>query len=121
MHCDAWTRGCEAPAHRRQSDFRKPLIQRVREGHQGIEIVLATHMQGQGKPVILTLLLVEAAQADERADSGQAWRSIAVAGARILLPGITFKENCPDLRNTRVIDLAREFGDYGSRVDIYDP
>ena len=48
-------------------------------------------------------------------------RGIAVAGARILLLGITFKENCPDLRNTRVIDLAREFGDYGAQVDIYDP
>jgi UDP-N-acetyl-D-galactosamine dehydrogenase len=48
-------------------------------------------------------------------------RGIAVAGARILLLGITFKENCPDLRNTRVIDLAREFGDYGALVDIHDP
>jgi UDP-N-acetyl-D-galactosamine dehydrogenase len=48
-------------------------------------------------------------------------RGITVAGARILLLGITFKENCPDLRNTRVIDLAREFSDYGARVDIYDP
>jgi UDP-N-acetyl-D-glucosamine/UDP-N-acetyl-D-galactosamine dehydrogenase len=48
-------------------------------------------------------------------------RGIAVAGARILLLGITFKENCPDLRNTRVIDLAREFHDYGAQVDIYDP
>ena len=48
-------------------------------------------------------------------------RGIAVSGARILLLGITFKENCPDLRNTRVIDLAREFTDYGAVVDIYDP
>ena len=48
-------------------------------------------------------------------------RGIAVAGARILLLGITFKENCPDLRNTRVIDLAREFTDYGAHVDIHDP
>ena len=48
-------------------------------------------------------------------------RGIAVAGARILLLGITFKENCPDLRNTRVIDLAREFSDFGADVDIYDP
>ncbi len=48
-------------------------------------------------------------------------RGIAVAGARVLLLGITFKENCPDLRNTRVIDLAREFDDYGAQVDIYDP
>jgi UDP-N-acetyl-D-galactosamine dehydrogenase len=48
-------------------------------------------------------------------------RGIAVSGARILLLGITFKENCPDLRNTRVIDLAREFVDYGAKVDIHDP
>jgi len=48
-------------------------------------------------------------------------RGIAVSGARILLLGLTFKENCPDLRNTRVIDLAREFADYGARVDIHDP
>jgi UDP-N-acetyl-D-galactosamine dehydrogenase len=48
-------------------------------------------------------------------------RGITVAGARVLLLGITFKENCPDLRNTRVIDLAREFTDYGAQVDIYDP
>jgi UDP-N-acetyl-D-galactosamine dehydrogenase len=48
-------------------------------------------------------------------------RGIAVSGARILLLGITFKENCPDLRNTRVIDLAREFVEYGAQVDIHDP
>ena len=48
-------------------------------------------------------------------------RGMAVSGARILLLGLTFKENCPDLRNTRVIDLAREFADYGAQVDIHDP
>ncbi|HET6435998.1 MAG TPA: nucleotide sugar dehydrogenase [Xanthomonadaceae bacterium] len=48
-------------------------------------------------------------------------RGIAVAGARILLLGLTFKENCPDLRNTRVVDLAREFREYGAAVDIHDP
>src|SRR6476469_9462587 len=48
-------------------------------------------------------------------------RGMTVAGARILLLGITFKENCPDLRNTRVIDLAREFAEYGAVVDIHDP
>lgn len=35
--------------------------------------------------------------------------------------GLTFKENCPDLRNTRVIDMIKEFADYGANVDIYDP
>lgn len=48
-------------------------------------------------------------------------RGIAVAGARILILGITFKENCPDLRNTRVIELAEKFGEYRAQVEIYDP
>jgi UDP-N-acetyl-D-galactosamine dehydrogenase len=48
-------------------------------------------------------------------------RGIAIAGSRILLLGITFKENCPDLRNTRVIDLVRELEEYGAGVDIHDP
>ena len=48
-------------------------------------------------------------------------RGMTIAGARILILGITFKENCPDLRNTRVIDLAHEFSDYGAVVDIHDP
>jgi UDP-N-acetyl-D-galactosamine dehydrogenase len=48
-------------------------------------------------------------------------RGSTVAGARVLILGITFKENCADLRNTRVIDLAREFEDYGAVVDFHDP
>ena len=43
------------------------------------------------------------------------------AGARVLVLGFTFKENCPDLRNTRVVDLVRELADFGLRVDIHDP
>jgi UDP-N-acetyl-D-galactosamine dehydrogenase len=42
-------------------------------------------------------------------------------GARVLLLGLTFKENCPDLRNTRVIDIAAELNAYGIRCDICDP
>ena len=45
----------------------------------------------------------------------------AVAKARALVLGFTFKENCPDLRNTRVIDLVRELQGYGIEVHIYDP
>jgi UDP-N-acetyl-D-galactosamine dehydrogenase len=48
-------------------------------------------------------------------------RGIAVAGARILILGITFKENCPDLRNTRVVELAEKFSEYRAHVDIHDP
>ena len=45
----------------------------------------------------------------------------AVARARVLVLGFTFKENCPDLRNTRVIDLVHELQAFGTEVDIYDP
>src|SRR5690606_9314867 len=46
---------------------------------------------------------------------------IHVEGARILVMGFTFKENCPDLRNTRVIDIVTELGEYDVAVDVYDP
>jgi nucleotide sugar dehydrogenase len=48
-------------------------------------------------------------------------RRIHVEGARVLVMGLTFKENCPDLRNTRVIDIVRELGEYNVAVDVYDP
>ncbi|XOJ28793.1 Vi polysaccharide biosynthesis UDP-N-acetylglucosamine C-6 dehydrogenase TviB [Paracoccus sp. SJTW-4] len=48
-------------------------------------------------------------------------RRMHVDGARVLVLGLTFKENCPDLRNTRVIDLVRELKDYGVTVDVHDP
>ena len=48
-------------------------------------------------------------------------RRIAVMDANILILGLTFKENCPDLRNTRVVDILRELREYQARVDIYDP
>ncbi|WP_338881811.1 Vi polysaccharide biosynthesis UDP-N-acetylglucosamine C-6 dehydrogenase TviB [Achromobacter veterisilvae] len=46
---------------------------------------------------------------------------IHVQGARVLVMGLTFKENCPDLRNTRIVDIVRELGDYNVAVDVYDP
>jgi UDP-N-acetyl-D-glucosamine/UDP-N-acetyl-D-galactosamine dehydrogenase len=46
---------------------------------------------------------------------------IAVSGSRILVLGLTFKENCPDIRNTKIIDMVRELEDVGARVDIHDP
>ena len=48
-------------------------------------------------------------------------RGIDVAGARVLVMGLTFKENCPDLRNTRVVDVIAELRDYGVSVDVHDP
>ena len=48
-------------------------------------------------------------------------KQIKVVGARVLVLGLTFKENCPDLRNTRVIDVVKELQDYEIQVDVYDP
>lgn len=48
-------------------------------------------------------------------------RCIQVNGARVLVMGLTFKENCPDLRNTRVVDVVKELQDYNITVDVYDP
>ena len=45
----------------------------------------------------------------------------AIKGSRALIMGITFKENCPDIRNTRVVDIYHELVQFGLTVDIYDP
>ena len=44
-----------------------------------------------------------------------------IAGSRVLLLGITFKENCPDIRNSRVIDIYQELEQFGIKVEVYDP
>lgn len=48
-------------------------------------------------------------------------RKIWVETARVLVMGLTFKENCPDTRNSKVLDIIRELRDYDCKVDIYDP
>ena len=46
---------------------------------------------------------------------------IEVSGSRVLIMGLTFKENCPDIRNTKVIDIVKELQEYNVNVDIMDP
>lgn len=48
-------------------------------------------------------------------------KDIAVNGANVLMLGITFKENCPDVRNTKIVDVVESLTDYGMQVTIYDP
>lgn len=48
-------------------------------------------------------------------------RRIHVQGARVLVMGLAFKENCPDLRNTRVVDIVNELREYNVDVDVHDP
>lgn len=47
--------------------------------------------------------------------------AIPVAGAKVLIMGLAFKENCPDLRNTRVVDIIKELRSYQITADVYDP
>jgi nucleotide sugar dehydrogenase len=46
---------------------------------------------------------------------------IKIGGSRVLILGFTFKENCPDTRNTKVVDVINELKDFGIKVEIYDP
>ena len=48
-------------------------------------------------------------------------RSLPILGSNVLMLGITFKENCPDIRNTRAIDVYTELQSYNVNVDVYDP
>jgi UDP-N-acetyl-D-galactosamine dehydrogenase len=48
-------------------------------------------------------------------------KKIQVEGSRILLLGLSFKENCPDIRNTRVVDIVKELRDFRCEINIFDP
>ncbi|WP_445452569.1 nucleotide sugar dehydrogenase [Flavobacterium sp. 25HG05S-40] len=48
-------------------------------------------------------------------------KGVAINGAKLLMLGITFKENCPDVRNTKIVDVVAALADYGIQVTIYDP
>lgn len=48
-------------------------------------------------------------------------KRIHVDGARVLVLGLTFKENCPDVRNTKVVDIVKELADYNVQADVFDP
>lgn len=75
------------------------------------EVILAGRRinDGMGKYVVSELI------------KAMTHKKIQIAGARILVMGFSFKENCPDLRNTRIIDIVNELKDYHCDVDIYDP
>ena len=48
-------------------------------------------------------------------------KDIKIKGSKVLLLGITFKENCPDVRNTKVVDVVYALQDYGVEISIHDP
>ena len=75
------------------------------------EIILAGRRMNDGMGAYVASQLVKA----------MLKKRIHVEGARVLVMGLTFKENCPDLRNTKVVDIISELKDYGAHVDCYDP
>ncbi len=75
------------------------------------EIILAGRRLNDGMGAYVASQLIKA----------MSKKDINPAGAKILLMGFTFKENCPDLRNTRVIDIVTELNDYNCKIDVYDP
>ena len=48
-------------------------------------------------------------------------KNIPVNGSKVLILGITFKENCPDVRNTKAVDLVTALNEYGTNITIHDP
>jgi UDP-N-acetyl-D-galactosamine dehydrogenase len=48
-------------------------------------------------------------------------KGVTINGAQLLMLGITFKENCPDVRNTKIVDVVHALADYGIQVTIFDP
>ena len=75
------------------------------------EIILAGRRLNDSMPSYVVAQLIEQMKK----------HSIQIKGARILVMGLTFKENCPDLRNTRIVDIISELEDNNCDVDVYDP
>lgn len=75
------------------------------------EIILAGRRLNNGMGTYVVAQLVKA----------MTKKRIQVEGARVLVMGFAFKENCPDLRNTRIVDIVAELRDYNCEVDVYDP
>ena len=75
------------------------------------EIILAGRRMNDGMGAYVVSRLIKAMMK----------KRIQVEGSKILIMGLTFKENCPDLRNTRVVDIVSELQDYNCEVDVFDP
>ena len=87
------------------------LAQKAQEVGYNPEIILAGRRLNDGMGQYVASELVK----------GLIKSGTKVKGSKVLLLGITFKENCPDIRNTRVIDIIDELNEYSLQIDVYDP
>lgn len=75
------------------------------------EVILAGRRINDGMGAYVVSQLIKA----------MANKNMHTGGARVLVMGLAFKENCPDLRNTRVVDILKELCEYNIKADVYDP
>lgn len=87
------------------------LTQKAQEVGYNPEIILAgRRLNDRMSAYVASMVIKEMIQKKHR-----------ISDARILVLGITFKENCPDIRNSKVVNLIQEFQEFGCEVDVYDP
>jgi UDP-N-acetyl-D-galactosamine dehydrogenase len=87
------------------------LAQKAQELGYHPEIILAGRRMNDGMGAYVAKQVVK----------NMIHKGIALKDAKVLLLGITFKENCPDVRNTKIVDVVAALQDYGLEVNIYDP
>lgn len=87
------------------------LTHKAQEIGYNPEVILAGRRMNDGMSAYVASQLIKA----------MIGKCIRVDGARILIMGLTFKENCPDIRNTRIIDLINEIALYNINIDVFDP
>lgn len=87
------------------------IAQKAEEAGYHPEIILAGRRMNDGMGAWIASQIIKLMIATD----------VRIKGARILMLGITFKENCPDIRNSKVIDLKRELKNFGCTVDVFDP
>ena len=75
------------------------------------EVILAGRRMNDNMSIYISSQLIKAMD----------HKSINIKKSKILVMGLTFKENCPDLRNTKVIDIIKELRKYGAQIEVYDP
>lgn len=87
------------------------LAQKAQEKGYNPEIILAGRRMNDGMGEYVASQVVKL----------MVKKGISLNGANILMLGITFKENCPDVRNTKIVDVVEALNEYGLNVDIFDP
>ncbi len=87
------------------------LAQKAQEKGYNPEIILAGRRMNDGMGEYVASQIVKL----------MIKKGVCILGAEVLMLGITFKENCPDVRNTKIVDVIAALEDYGAKVTIYDP